>query len=599
MAPGRSRAGAPARTLEGRDARGDHALASWHRSIRSSILAINYEHRRPLVQDPVFATSLRKGVNIKTGLADTRKSDSRTTLPERTAPRAQRELHRLIAESSGFWEYLEDPGGKLVWVSPACEAVTGRRPDEFLRDPALLRQIVHPEDRAPFASHRSACRLSDVSDAASFRIVRSDGAVRWIRHVCKPVFFPDENAFGRRTSNQDVTEVKKSEQELLRLNRTLRAVSNTNQAMLHATDEAGFLEDVCRIVVEDCGHAGVWVGFAEEDEPKSVRPVAQAGFEHGDVEALGITGADTERGRGPTGTAIRTGKPVFCRNMLTDPDFAPWREEALKRGYASSIVLPLLQDGKSFGAITIYSREPDSFSGEEVGLLSELAGDLAYGITSLRSRAGKAEAERERRESEKRYRTLFDSMKEAFVVAEMIYDDEGKPFDFRHLNVNPAFTGLTGLPADRAVGRTIREVIPGFEPFWIEAFDRVVKSGVGERVEGPVSNLGRQYEAFAWRSDPGRFAVVFSDITKRKEAERRLRELNETLEQRVLERTAEAEDRAVQLWALASKLTQAELKERQRLAGVLHDHLQQVLVAAKFNLDALKGKLTGEDLGSL
>ena len=75
-----------------------------------------------------------------------------------------------------------------------------------------------------------------------------------------------------------------------------------------------------------------------------------------------------------------------CRNMLIDPRFAPWREEALKRGYASSLVLPLMADGQCFGAITIYSRAPDPFTEDEVILLTELADDLAFGIMSLRLR---------------------------------------------------------------------------------------------------------------------------------------------------------------------------------------------------------------------
>jgi len=75
-------------------------------------------------------------------------------------------------------------------------------------------------------------------------------------------------------------------------------------------------------------------------------------FEEGYIDTLKITWADTERGHGPTGTAIRTGKPTPCRNMLTDPRFEPWRKEAIKRGYASSIVLPLMAGGKAFGALT-------------------------------------------------------------------------------------------------------------------------------------------------------------------------------------------------------------------------------------------------------
>jgi len=93
--------------------------------------------------------------------------------------------------------------------------------------------------------------------------------------------------------------------------------------------------------------------------------------------------ADSERGRGPTVTAIRTGQPVVARDILTDPAFAPWREQALKRGYASSITLPLLANGQTLGALTIHAAEPDAFQAEEVKLLTELANDLAYGIETL------------------------------------------------------------------------------------------------------------------------------------------------------------------------------------------------------------------------
>ena len=113
--------------------------------------------------------------------------------------------------------------------------------------------------------------------------------------------------------------------------------------------------------------------------------------------------------------------------MLTDPAFLPWREEAIKRGYASSLVVPLKDEGKVFGAVTIYSREPDAFSEGEVSLLTELAADLAYGIGTLRVRAAHAQAEETLRESEERYRNLFNTMDEGFCVIEMIFDAEGKP----------------------------------------------------------------------------------------------------------------------------------------------------------------------------
>src|SRR5208337_4835291 len=178
----------------------------------------------------------------------------------------------------------------------------------------------------------------------------------------------------------EITQRKQKETELQRLNRTLDALRHSSEAMMRAESEEDYLAQVCRIITDDCGHAMVWIGYAEEDEAKTVRPVARAGFEEGYLETLRVTWSDTERGRGPTGTAIRTGKPAGCQHTLTDLRFAPWREEAIKRGYASSMVVPLRANSRAFGAITIYSRLPDAFSEDEVKLLAELADDLAYGI---------------------------------------------------------------------------------------------------------------------------------------------------------------------------------------------------------------------------
>jgi two-component system CheB/CheR fusion protein len=189
-----------------------------------------------------------------------------------------------------------------------------------------------------------------------------------------------------------ITERKRAEAELFKLNRALKALSDNSQAIIRAKGEQEYLDDVCRIVVEDCGYSMVWIGFAEEDEAKSVRPVAHAGFEKGYLETLNITWSDTDRGRGPTGTAIRTGKMTACPNMLTDPIFMPWREQAIKRGYASSIVFPLLAAGKAFGAISIYSKEADPFTSGEIGLLTELADNLSYGIEVLRTRTAREKA---------------------------------------------------------------------------------------------------------------------------------------------------------------------------------------------------------------
>ena len=220
-----------------------------------------------------------------------------------------------------------------------------------------------------------------------------------------------------RVAVMDITDRKKREEEFHRLNRILKVNSLSSQAMMRATDELEYMNEVCRIVVEDCGYGLVWIGFVENDGAKSIRPVAYAGFEEGYLKTMKIRWANTERGCGPTGTAIRTGKPSLCQNILTDPQFAPWREEARKRGYASAIALPLTADGKTFGSMSIYSRKSDSFSEEEVKLLSELGDDLAYGITAIRLSVAHAKVAAEAEEAKSLLDALMKYIPEGITIA--------------------------------------------------------------------------------------------------------------------------------------------------------------------------------------
>jgi PAS domain S-box-containing protein len=435
--------------------------------------------------------------------------------------RESEEKFRTIFDGSNDGILIADVGSKEFFMgnNSICNML-GYRQDEIKN---LAVTDIHPQEDLPVIEKRfeEMARGKAVS-IENVPVKRKDGSI----------FYVDINSAlitltGKKYivgSFRDITERKQAEEALMKANRTLRALSNSNQAMLHAEREEELLRDVCEIVVEDCGHAMVWIGFAEDNENKTVRPVASAGLEKGYLETLNVTWADTERGRGPTGTAIRTGRPSICRNMVTDPAFEPWREEAINRGYASSIVLPLMADGKAFGAINIYAREPDPFTEDEVQLLSELTGDLSYGILAMRSKVAHAEAEDAVRKSEKRYRSLFNNMTEGFAIHEIITDDSGTPIDYRFLEINPAFERLTGLIRDNVLGKTVKEVIPEIEPHWIETYGRVALSGEPSHFESYATALEKHYEVFAYCNAPRQFAVIFMDVTERKKAEQALRE---------------------------------------------------------------------------
>ena len=189
------------------------------------------------------------------------------------------------------------------------------------------------------------------------------------------------------------TALMDSERQQSHLNRALRLLSDCNMALVHAEREQSLLDEICRLVVTRGGYLLAWVGYAEADSGKTVRVASQFGLDDGYLANARISWADTELGRGPAGAAIRTGTTQANQNFRDNPSMAPWREAAIQRGFQSSISLPLISEKQAFGALSIYSADPDSFADDEVRLLHEMATDLAFGIRTLRMRVQREAAE--------------------------------------------------------------------------------------------------------------------------------------------------------------------------------------------------------------
>ncbi|MBP1766745.1 MAG: sensor histidine kinase response regulator [Candidatus Aminicenantes bacterium] len=312
-------------------------------------------------------------------------------------------------------------------------------------------------------------------------IERFDGSRAHVINSASPVRDAAGHVVGSAVAIQDITELRRSQDDLRHLNRTLTALSHSNQALMRARDEKEFLEEACQIIVRDCGHAMVWIGFAEKDPQKSVKPVAFAGFEDGYIETLNISWADTERGRGPTGTAIRTGKPCACNDMLTDPKFAPWREQAIARGYTSSLVLPLLSESTPMGAISIYFRQPGRVSEDEMDLLSELANDIAYGIASIRLREAHARAEQSLQQRSLELQKLTETLEQRVAerTADLATANELLKAEITQRHILTAAIGQVkeGMAITDAAGR-------------IEYFNPAFKKTNGA---GPARLLGKSY----------------------------------------------------------------------------------------------------------
>jgi PAS domain S-box-containing protein len=180
--------------------------------------------------------------------------------------------------------------------------------------------------------------------------------------------------------------LRRTEASLQQLNCTLTTLIESRHALLRCADENELLNTLCHVLVDTGGYRFAWVGMAEHDTDKTVRPVAFAGQGEEYLSNIHISWADNKHGRGPAGNAIRTGISHVSNDIVNDPAFEPWREKALKHVYASAIALPLNIGHEIVGTLNIYAGQPHAFYSEVIQLLEELADDLSFGIAALRTR---------------------------------------------------------------------------------------------------------------------------------------------------------------------------------------------------------------------
>jgi len=247
-------------------------------------------------------------------------------------------------------------------------------------------------------------------------------------------------------------EVEHSEQ----LARAVRITRECDQALIKAGDENTLLEQICEIIVRNSAYLMVWVGYPEEDEALSVRSAASAGRRKDYVSQVNFSWGDNPLGRGPVGRAVRNRHFALCTNTSRDPDFAPWRDEARERGFASALALPLLHKEDLLGVLTLYASSSYAFDPAEILLLQDLADDLAYGMAGLRLRAEKARVQSALDQSERQLASILRAAPEAIFISTRA---EG-----RILAVNDGFERITGFKPEEVIGFTLFDKKMWFDP---------------------------------------------------------------------------------------------------------------------------------------
>jgi diguanylate cyclase (GGDEF)-like protein/PAS domain S-box-containing protein len=418
---------------------------------------------------------------------------------------------RIIFDAVTDGIFISNPAtGQFIEINqPGCSMFGYNKSELIGRDIETLSSGVHPYTQDMAIEWIEKARLGE-PQTFEWQCKTNDDVLFWAEISIRYMEF-DPHSVGMRVRIpaivaivRNIAERKLSERALQRLNRTLRTLSAANAAVVRATTEEELLNDMCRVGVELGGYRLVWIGFVERDEAKTVRPVAWAGEHPEFIQTANITWAETERGLGPTGTAIRTGEAQINQDVETNPVMTPWRAEMPRYDFRAGFALPLKNKSEVFGSLTFYTDEPDAFGPEEVDLLKELAADLAFGIYA-------------RRAKERLTIILATIDNVIWSVAADTYET---------LYLNPAAERIYGRPASAFYADSelfMNIVHPEDRPRVAEMLPELIEKGTMTiqyrivRPDGEVRWL-EDNTAIARDADgrPVRFDGVASDITERK-----------------------------------------------------------------------------------
>ena len=328
--------------------------------------------------------------------------------------------------------FMTDPDGRINYANPAFEEVYGYPvPHALGKTPRILKSGRH--DKAFYERFwqrllaGESLRQEFINKARDGRFVTTEASV-------SPVLDPQGRRIGFIAVQEDITDRKAAEERIRTLNRLLKTISEVNSLLIKVADEESLLQGVCRILVGSGSYLLTWIGKADPGTMRAV-PVARAGRDAHLVDSLGVRWDDSPEGRGPFGTAIRTGRHVVVQDTGSDSSITPWRTFSSRLGIRSMAVLPLHRGGAVTAALVAYAAVPSFIDEEEITLLDELAEDISFALDVL-------DARERARKGEQELRRLSRTVEQT-PASIVITDLEG-----RIEYVNPGFTRVTGYTAE-------------------------------------------------------------------------------------------------------------------------------------------------------
>ncbi len=362
--------------------------------------------------------------------------------------RSELALLRTVLELTSARIAYYDRDGRFLYATPAFARTAGVDPAQLVGR-TIEQTHLPPEAREQGDALRASVTESGEPARATIAITQ-DGVRRDTELVIQPVRVPHGPHDGAVATAIDVTELWQAMRRVAQLDRVYAILSGINQAIVRIRDRDQILQEACRIAAEVGGFELAWVGLVEPNG--DVKVVGRAGRNLDVLDELAVSARDEPSGRGVVGTSIRENRTVVVGDAGVDERLAPWQPRVIGLKFRTAAGFPLRVVGSVVGAFAMYSSQADHFDAEEVRLFEELADDISFALASLESERSRTRAEEALRDSEQRYRDLFDKNPNPMWV----WDLETLEF----LAINDAAVHIYGYTRDEFLSMGLGDIRP-------------------------------------------------------------------------------------------------------------------------------------------
>ncbi|MDD5337294.1 MAG: PAS domain S-box protein [Candidatus ainarchaeum sp.] len=417
-----------------------------------------------------------------------------------------------ILDRKGAILFLNKKSASRFGASPA--KITGKRIWEYI-----------PKKAAAFSESmlREIIRTGESREIVS--PVSIGGSTRFFRITLSPVKSKEGKFNSVLVISSDITEIKKSEQRIMNLNRLYSMLSDSNQAIVRFRDMGRIAREICRIIVRDSGMKMAWLGL-HDPAHNIIKPIAHFGVDPAYLKSIKISPQETATMRVPIKAAFLTGKPFVCNDWSTARYMRPWGAAGAKYTYRSSASVPILKNGKSIGTLNIYSAAPGFFDDEIMGLVQDLASDISFAFEKAKDEQQRRSVENTLRGARRRLEAIINNTPDVAIES---YDMNGKV-----LSWNRAAEKIFGWKKEDAIGKNIGRLILGRHSaaLFIKDLRRINAGGKPfpptewefKRKDGTMGWVYSTIFSVPASVSSKEFVCMDVDITERRKIEKALRE---------------------------------------------------------------------------